>query len=506
MVQKFALGDRCFFETHKGTIRYIGEVPPTVGEWYGIEWDTARGKHDGTYNSVQYFKCKPNHGSFVRPNKLCFGISDVTALEKGYGNSGISEDEKTTVLNKSTRHETIIQMIGFEKISQKLSDFRTLQEVDLSNMNISHASLDSELHTLLPNLKVLSISDNLISSFKEIFKIASQMKKLNTLDISGNQINNWNDVTATADTFSNLNLLYINRMSLEWDKVLRTLKLFPVVQEVHACFNTVTQLFWGEELSMLKVLNLEGNQISSWNEVMCLSKITNLGKLILNNNCITKIDFPDDTINFQSLKSLSLVDNNIFQWDSINELNKLNSLVEIRFMKNPVCSDITSFVLRQELIARLPKLKVSNSSEIDQIERKVAEIDYLRKYAAEYLRAKQNQTLEIFERQNPQYQILINTHGPPDEVTSKTLKESLLFLYVKCPDDPSKEEISKQVPASTTVRQLKGILQRIYQIPTSKQKLSYFDKKVLREVILDDNMKQLEYYSMNSGDIVYLRL
>lgn len=42
------------------TIRFIGQVAGTKGEWLGIEWDDpTRGKHDGTHQGVRYFE---SHG------------------------------------------------------------------------------------------------------------------------------------------------------------------------------------------------------------------------------------------------------------------------------------------------------------------------------------------------------------------------------------------------------------------------------------------------------------
>ena len=48
-------------QTYLGTIQYSGPVPPTKGEWYGVEWDDAtRGKHDGVHDAtgVRYFSCR----------------------------------------------------------------------------------------------------------------------------------------------------------------------------------------------------------------------------------------------------------------------------------------------------------------------------------------------------------------------------------------------------------------------------------------------------------------
>lgn len=35
----------------RGTVRYVGEVSGTKGEWIGVEWDDeGRGRHDGTHD------------------------------------------------------------------------------------------------------------------------------------------------------------------------------------------------------------------------------------------------------------------------------------------------------------------------------------------------------------------------------------------------------------------------------------------------------------------------
>lgn len=44
-------GDLC-------TVRYVGKVEGTTGDWLGVEWDDpTRGKHSGEHNGVRYFKC-----------------------------------------------------------------------------------------------------------------------------------------------------------------------------------------------------------------------------------------------------------------------------------------------------------------------------------------------------------------------------------------------------------------------------------------------------------------
>lgn len=53
------VGTRFSLGTHRGTVRYVGKVPPTDGIWLGVEWDEKdRGKHDGVHQGQRYFYCR----------------------------------------------------------------------------------------------------------------------------------------------------------------------------------------------------------------------------------------------------------------------------------------------------------------------------------------------------------------------------------------------------------------------------------------------------------------
>lgn len=57
-------------DKYAGTIRFYGTAQFAQGTWVGVALDTEAGKNDGNVQGVQYFKCQPNHGVFVRPDKL----------------------------------------------------------------------------------------------------------------------------------------------------------------------------------------------------------------------------------------------------------------------------------------------------------------------------------------------------------------------------------------------------------------------------------------------------
>ena len=52
----YHVGQRLRLATDRGTVRFIGPLREGADDiWYGIEWDTARGKHDGEAGGVRYF-------------------------------------------------------------------------------------------------------------------------------------------------------------------------------------------------------------------------------------------------------------------------------------------------------------------------------------------------------------------------------------------------------------------------------------------------------------------
>jgi tubulin-specific chaperone E len=58
MTESIQVGQRLSFDGAICTVRFVGEVNGTIGEWLGVEWDDpTRGKHNGGHKGTQYFKC-----------------------------------------------------------------------------------------------------------------------------------------------------------------------------------------------------------------------------------------------------------------------------------------------------------------------------------------------------------------------------------------------------------------------------------------------------------------
>ncbi|EMP27272.1 Tubulin-specific chaperone E [Chelonia mydas] len=379
------LGRRILCDTEYATVRYAGSVPPTTGLWLGVEWDSPqRGKHNGSHEGIQYFKCAhPTGGSFIRPNKANFGVDFLTAVKNRYG------------------------------------------------------------------------------------------------------LNDEQDVECEKE-----NALVIGKKTVEL--VLLCAPGWPALEELYLASNDITVL-------------------------------ERLEQLILSNTGISSIHFPDvgfgcKTKMFPLLQRLAVDDNKILQWSFINELDKLQCLQSLHCQNNPLMgTEKNPETVRQLIIAKIGQLKVLNKSEIFPDERKGAELDYRKMFGNDWITAGGNQNPdknrpnEEFLAAHPRYQLLCLKYGAPEEGELKRqqpfiLKNQLLTLTIKCPDKPDQKPIEKKLPDSMTIQKVKGLLYRLLKIPGSELKLSYESSKMEgKEIELENDLKPLQFYSIENGDSLLVR-
>nr|AAI07630.1 Zgc:123075 [Danio rerio] len=300
-----AVGRRVCCDGERGTVRYVGPVPPTAGVWLGVEWDhPERGKHDGSHDGVRYFTCRhPTGGSFVRPQKASFGVDYVTALKQRYE----VEIEEVTAEEMKISSKTVV-MVGFEKVKKKQLD--SLQELHLSHNRLSISSAPSSL----------------------------------------------------SSAFSHLRVLSINSCALAWTQVLHCAPMWQQVEELYLADNNITELLRPEHvLQALTVLDLSNNQIAQ-ETVLEISHLPRLERLNLSSTSLSEIKFSDvpagkKTTLFPALKELLLDDNNISEWRVVNELEKLPSLVYLSCRRNPLLHKEKNLeTARQMCLERLKKI------------------------------------------------------------------------------------------------------------------------------------------------------
>ncbi|KAM9613342.1 tubulin-specific chaperone E isoform 3-T4 [Trichechus inunguis] len=516
-------GRRVEVNGEHATVRFSGVVPPTAGLWLGVEWDNPeRGKHDGSHEGTVYFKCRhATGGSFIRPNKVNFGVDFLTAVKNRYVlEDGPEEDRKEQIIigNK------LVETVGFDSIIKQQSQLSKLQEVSLRNCAVNGAGGKGGIAETCPNIRKLDLSRNLLSSWDEVILIADQLKHLDVLNLSENKLQFPSGAPSLTGTFSAMKVLVLNRTGITWAKVLQCVPGWPALEELYLESNNI---FISERptdvLQMLKLLDLSGNQLIDENQLFLIAYLPRLEQLILSNTGISSIHFPDAGIGcktsmFPSLQYLVVNDNQISQWSFINELDKLQSLHSLSCLRNPLTEvNKDAQTVRQLIIARIGQLKTLNKCEIPVEERRGAELDYRKAFGNEWKKAgghqdpDKNRPNEEFLAAHPRFQLLCLKFGAPEDGELKTqqpfmLKNQLLKLKIKCPNQLDQKVIEKQLPDSMTIQKVKGLLSRLLKVPVSELLLSYESPKMPgREIELGNDQQTLQFYSVENGDCLLVR-
>ncbi|KAK2817580.1 hypothetical protein Q5P01_025771 [Channa striata] len=505
-----AVGRRVSCGGHRATVRYVGSVPPTTGLWLGVEWDDPdRGKHDGSHGGVQYFTCRhPKGGSFVRPAKASFGVDYLTAVRQKY------EIDTEEVLSEKIS----ISSKNLEWGRIKKRSFDGLPSVLLSHCEVNGPGADGEIRRTTPNIQWLDLSGTLLSCWGDVAAIAQQLDVLKGLQLSSNRLRLPADPSAHFQSFCCLKVLALNSCDLTWTQILHCAPMWPQLEDLSVEANSITELQRPVEvLQSLKSLSLSNNPLLQ-QSVLSLSALPRLENLNLSRTGLSHIQFDDvapgsRTSMFPALKKLDVEHNNITEWCVVDELAKLPSLVQFSCLGNQLASgDGNPKTAQQILIAKLGQLVILNRCEINHDDRRGAELDYIKMFGAEWLKAGgPHQTSSHFTSQHPRYQILIDKYGAPEEGELKkpepfALKNQLLKIRFEFPDDADRKPIEKKLPASMVVQKVKGLLHRLLKVPAADLRLTYTSpKRVGTEFEIDSDLKTLQFYSIEDGDQVLVR-
>ncbi|GKV12409.1 hypothetical protein SLEP1_g23551 [Rubroshorea leprosula] len=488
-----------------GTVKYIGEVEGYSGTRVGVDWDNHRdGKHDGSINGVRYFHGRSElSGSFIRPHNLSPGISLLQALKLRYESHSTEEEEDEMYVFSATNKRVSVELVGKEKIQDKLSRFEELTSASLSYLGVSNPGAPGEISSVVPNLKELDLTGNLISEWKDIGTICEQLLSLLALNLSNNLM--MQNITGLPQ-LKGICVLVLNNSSINWSQVEILEHSLPAIQELHLMGNLISTIQLASSSTVqgfdsLRLLNLEDNCIADWNEILKLSQLKSLEQLYLNKNKLANIFYSDNDkihektyVPFQNLRCLLLGSNNIVDLASIDSLNSFPKLIDVRLFDNPIADPARGGIPRFVLIARLAKVEMLNSSEISARERKESEIRYVR-----LVMSKLDDNPEEIKQLHPRFSELKKFHGIEDERPSvgtagpQKMASGLLSITLKCvgPSIGEKPPLTKKIPATTTVAKLKILCEGLFKLKSIKLKLFLQEEGSPLPMLLDDEMASL---------------
>ncbi|KAJ5088441.1 hypothetical protein N7456_012057 [Penicillium angulare] len=450
------VGQRRSFDGQLCTIRYVGSVEGTTGDWLGVEWDDPfRGKHAGEHKGVRYFKCKNKHptaGSFVRPSRPSEPPrSFLEALHEKYASEIQQQGTKFTSSLSSAIPKAIeisgkvVEEVGFDKIRKQLAELEELRIVLLDGLRISGVLPSYEqpvasvkeaapkIAATCPKIIELDLSRSLLSSWRDVRDICDQLKQLKRLRVNGNRFQPLEDDLV----FNEINELQLEATLLTWDEIAEVVSRFPALTNLTASANQLTDIP-SSLPSSISFLNLENNEITSISAIRNLARLPNLNHLSLRgNNLSTIIDGSSDTIQDfqfpQTLQSLDLSRNNITSWTFLNHIATLfPGLTTLRISGNalydqpPLAPSIAaatasmsaskpmtvdeSFMLT---LARFPStLRTLNYSTISLQDRSNAEMYYLSLIGKELSATSEEEESSILAT-HPRYAELCSLYGEP---------------------------------------------------------------------------------------------
>ncbi|RVE53799.1 hypothetical protein evm_001461 [Chilo suppressalis] len=425
---------------------------------------------------------------------------------------------RRTVINEWKREmgAPFIEMVGFEKIHQK-QKFDLLLEVCVHDQNVSKAG---DVSSLCPNARSVDVSRNLFSNWREVIQLATQLPDMRELDVSKNRMAidmPEETLSQLSVNFANLEKLNISVCDYEWSDILALSHLWPKVNEIIAAYNRIKTISPPiNTLRSLTILRLDGNPLDSWYEVMNLGRLKNLKILSLNDCYLEEIRFNDDPhckIDFfENLEVLFLNRNRIKYWRSISELDKLKNLKKLYFLKNPIQNTEDYDTGSQLIIAKIGTLQELNGSTITREVRCGAEYDYMKRYGAEWKLAQSDPDRKhAFMIEHCRFDQLINKYGLPDDSLlekkpkKQTLTSQLLEITLR---DENGKSFKKKFPSTMAVQKLVTLAQRLFSRPGNirSPELHLLDEQMKgAEILLDNVMKDLAYFSVKSGDTIIVR-
>jgi hypothetical protein len=301
---------------------------------------------------------------------------------------------------------------------------------------------------------------------------------------------------------ASLNILVLNKTGISWKSFLLISSSLPSLTEAHLCFNRLRsfeplRIRTGGRIlgsSSLQLLNLDSNSIDDFTSLThAIEHFPSLSKLIVSNNPIKRIELVSDLSpshpfvrNDPSMPwSINLSSTSIDSWSSLQALTQmLPALVDLRWQRNkmfgfgkqPVI--IPDQICRHYVVAMCPNASMVNGSKVGEHERRDSERLFLVHFfsalpsdqvptaSAEisaFLDTLSQQDISVSHLWRTQRQVTLEAYQrafPPASSSSgaNTSSSGLSLLDVSIADETGSFFVTKKLPASTSIAQLRTII------------------------------------------------
>ncbi|EFW21403.1 tubulin-specific chaperone [Coccidioides posadasii str. Silveira] len=505
------VGTRRSYDGSLCTIRYIGKVQGTDGEWLGVEWDDpARGKHSGEHKGVKYFECRsnsPTAGSFLRPARLADRPRGFLEALRTKGSRPIEISGK------------VVEEVGFEKIRKQLAALRELKIVILDGMRLRGVlavDADNDLRKrelekikdTCPMIRELDLNRNFLADWIEIMDICEQFMDLRSLKLNGNRLG-----TVPRDRLVKGVLeLSLDETLMTWEEISILSYRFPDLRSLSLSSNQIS-LVSRPITDTIRELSLESNIFCSLGSLSHLASLPQLNRLSLRRNKISKIQDATEKnaplVFSPTLTTLDISLNLIDSWAFIDALPTVfPGLTNLRISDNPLyekppaSTAITGLPEERMTVdeaymltlARLSKLRVLNYGKVSAQDRVNGELYYLSLIKKELSAFPESAEKRILAS-HPRYDELCLIYGTPEikrlegdaAINPRSLAARLVnfTFYIPNPntvtsrgyidDKPvaaqTTTEFKREIPRTFDIYRIKAIVARHFSLPPLSFKL-----------------------------------
>uniref|UniRef100_A0A9J2PX84 Tubulin-specific chaperone E n=2 Tax=Ascaris TaxID=6251 RepID=A0A9J2PX84_ASCLU len=476
------VGDRVAVGYDRGTVRYVGPVDGYSGEWIGIDWDDAkRGKHNGTVNGRVYFHARDKtSGSMVRAANVDTGRTITEEMESKYAEN---EQMDEHVIGVKT-----IEMVAMEKIHRKQKNLWKLGCIVLDSKRVSKPPKPD--CPPFDNCTELNLYNNLIAKWSDLLAILDFFPSLRYLNVRRNVMEPRMESVPDGNRTIKSPIFHVvlSECRIDRETAARVMKVFPHVEELYMARNGLECFDPGAHGSNLTLLDLEGNPVNDFSNLHNLSALPKLASLNLTECGLINIRLPDP-VGFPALELLNIRYNEVHDWDSVSELAKLPSLQRLFYKGNWEVKPEFGLDVREVLIAKLPQLVDLERCDISVVERRSAELRFLNKCGVP----------PISEQHVSDIERLKKVHGEPDIVRPTTnLGLNLLKVNVSL----NGKTVECSLLTSTTIRRLKTIIGRLFQVNPGKISLAAECGVERFRIEMDNTLRSLSFYTLSDGDTI----
>lgn len=411
-----------------------------------------------------------------------------------------------------------------DKLRDRQSKLKFTEDITICHSSINQAGNLPELD----NLRSICLQSTCIDNWKVVYDIFSQIPSLKNIDLSINRLQMPTVEQGENWKLENLETLILNSCGLsDWNEVLMIARLCPNLKEFSLKQNKIKSITDNscDAFPKLETLSIGENDICDFDEILKLSSISSLKELFANNNKLKQVklqncDHAAKVLIFKNLESLNLRHNPIEdEIQMFNELDKFPSLTRLSYMNEKTATataeghehDFMEIFL--QAVGMIENIVSFNRSEIDQMHRSDAMYEMWKKFAAEWMKVggEGDAKIEEFYQSHRCYPRLLKKYGNPDQLILQPQRKRATTIEIQFKNVVNGNMYRKKVPLAMNVRSLVGLVYKIAALHAcpgmdlKSIKLYYIDAYNNNiKVYLDNTSKSLDYYSLQSGDVLYI--